>query len=337
MKISDTIKSNSVAIIGMSKNAGKTTVLNTIIGEQAHRVLGITSIGRDGESIDVATGTKKPAIYVNSGTIIATAKDLLSVCDITKEILDTTGILTPLGEVIITKAMSSGNIQIAGPSTVEGMQTVCEQLIEYGVELILIDGAINRKSFSVPSLCKEVILCSGASLDNSMHKVVNETFYTAKLLTLKQSHEFEFELNHPSESKYVIFLDCGVSETDSLLEYANCISKTKHRNGIKALQINGAITDSVISPIIENGLRNIGIIGLDSSKFLLSSQSFDNLCALGCTLQPKHEMELIALTVNPYSATGASFNQQKFMEELSKKILPLNIPIFDVQEGTHVF
>ena len=62
-------------------------------------VLGLTSIGRDGESTDIVTGTEKPGIFVREGTLIATAKDMLRLGDITKEILMTTGIPTPLGEV----------------------------------------------------------------------------------------------------------------------------------------------------------------------------------------------------------------------------------------------
>lgn len=338
MKISDTIKSSSVAIIGMSKNAGKTTVLNAIIKENQQKTLGITSIGRDGESIDLVTGTKKPEIYVSAGAIIATAKDLLNSCDITQEILDTTGILTPLGEVIIIRALSCGFVQIAGPSTVDGLQSVCEQMLNLGAELVLIDGAINRKSFSVPTLCKEVILCSGASLDSSMHKVITETHYTAQLLTIKQLEQFKQEIAYQSDSKFVVFLDDNNTyETDSPVEYSGFISKSKHRKSIKAVCINGAITDTVVKPIIESGIRNIGIIGFDASKFLLSKSYFEKLCSLDCMLQPKHEMELIAITVNPYSASGASFDKHKFIDELAKLIKPMRVPIFDVQEGRYVF
>ena len=49
----------TMSIVGMCKNAGKTTVLNEIIRElsAAGCVMGLTSIGRDGESKDLVTGT----------------------------------------------------------------------------------------------------------------------------------------------------------------------------------------------------------------------------------------------------------------------------------------
>ena len=65
----------TMSIVGMCKNAGKTTVLNWFLSHSPEdHVLGLTSIGRDGESTDVVTGTEKPSIFVPAGTLIATAR-----------------------------------------------------------------------------------------------------------------------------------------------------------------------------------------------------------------------------------------------------------------------
>ena len=93
--------------------------------------IALTSIGRDGERSDLVTNAKKPEIFVYDGTIIATAEKLLfpggNLSDsgndaqkngmnsgISREILDTTGMPTPMGEVIILRACSDGFIQLAG-------------------------------------------------------------------------------------------------------------------------------------------------------------------------------------------------------------------------------
>ena len=110
-------ETKTMSIVGMCKNAGKTTMLNWLLtGGHLRGTLGLTSIGRDGESTDVVTGTEKPGIFVREGTLIATAKDMLRLGDVTKEILMTTGIPTPLGEVVILRARSAGYVQLAGPS-----------------------------------------------------------------------------------------------------------------------------------------------------------------------------------------------------------------------------
>ena len=126
---------SSVSLIGMCKNAGKTTVLNRLIKDcrRMDESIALTSIGRDGERSDLVTNTKTPEINVYDGTIIATAEKLLfaggNLSDsgydalkngknsgISREILDTTGMPTPMGEVIILRACSDGFIQLAGPS-----------------------------------------------------------------------------------------------------------------------------------------------------------------------------------------------------------------------------
>ena len=108
---------DSVSLIGMCKNAGKTTTLNQLIAELKRNGVsfGATSVGRDGESTDLVTNTVKPGIFVYKGTIVATAADLLKYCDTTREILCSTGIYTPMGEIIIFRARTDGFVQIAGP------------------------------------------------------------------------------------------------------------------------------------------------------------------------------------------------------------------------------
>lgn len=67
MGLLDKIQENykTLSIVGMSKNAGKTTALNYLIEEAMDEgvILGITSTGRDGESVDLVTETEKPRIF----------------------------------------------------------------------------------------------------------------------------------------------------------------------------------------------------------------------------------------------------------------------------------
>lgn len=133
----------TMSIVGMCKNAGKTTMLNWMLHhDRLQGTLGLTSIGRDGESTDVVTGTEKPGIFVREGTLIATAKDMLRLGDTTLEIMETTGIPTPLGEVVIFRARSDGNVQLAGPSITTQLKEVSRLFFEMGADKSIIDGAL---------------------------------------------------------------------------------------------------------------------------------------------------------------------------------------------------
>lgn len=155
----------TMSIVGMCKNAGKTTMLNWLLEQgKLQGVLGLTSIGRDGESTDIVTGTEKPGIFVREGTLIATAKDMLRLGDITKEILMTTGIPTPLGEVVIVRARSAGHVQLAGPSITTQLKTVSKEFFDLGADISIIDGALGRKSLGARAVAEGVILCTGRQL-----------------------------------------------------------------------------------------------------------------------------------------------------------------------------
>ena len=178
----------TMSIVGMCKNAGKTTMLNWMLHhDRLQGTLGLTSIGRDGESTDVVTGTEKPGIFVREGTLIATAKDMLRLGDTTLEIMETTGIPTPLGEVVIFRARSDGNVQLAGPSITTQLKEVSRLFFEMGADKSIIDGALGRKSLGARAVAEGVILCTGASYHMSIDKVVADTAHVYRLMNLPKA------------------------------------------------------------------------------------------------------------------------------------------------------
>ena len=179
----------TLCLAGMCKNAGKTTALNALIqGAGARGVsLALTSIGRDGEREDLITGTNKPLIYLTGGTLFATARGLLPKCDVTGEILDLTGIYTPLGEVAILRALSDGFVELAGPSMTEQIVSLTAKLKGFGAEKVLIDGALFRRSLCAPEAAEGVILSTGASYGPDMERTAADTAFVAQLLTLPVS------------------------------------------------------------------------------------------------------------------------------------------------------
>ena len=181
-------ETKTMSIVGMCKNAGKTTMLNWLLAHTGRQqVLGLTSIGRDGESTDVVTGTEKPSIFVPAGTLIATAKDMLRLGDVTQEILVTTGIPTPLGEVIIMRARSDGYVQLAGPSITAQLKEVSKTFFELGATQSIIDGALGRKSLGARNVADGIVLCTGASYNMSMDKVIEDTANFCRLMDLPKA------------------------------------------------------------------------------------------------------------------------------------------------------
>jgi len=295
----------TLSIVGMCKNAGKTTVLNWLLQNAAgKRVLGLTSIGRDGESVDVVTGTEKPGIFVPEGTLIATAKDLLARSDVTMEILFTTGIPTPLGEVVLVRARSAGSVQLAGPSITSQLKTVADLFFSFGAEQTIIDGALGRKTLGARTVADGVILCTGASYDMRMEKVVQDTANAFRIMNLKKAET----VPEPSD----------LSLKDALAANGEAL-------------VAGALTDSQVLPLLKSGvLKNARLVVKDPSKVLLSPDVLDKFAVRGVALETVEAAETLCVTVNPVSAYGWKFDPDAFRSAMQAAV---DVPVINVKEA----
>lgn len=338
-EIFDMIKNyDSVSIIGMNKNVGKTTTLNHILKEARGRIsLGLTSIGRDGEEMDLVTATQKPKIYVESGTIIATAKQCLLNSDVTREILKTTGFNTPMGEIIICRALSDGYVELGGPSVNSYMNEICDELKRFGSKLVIVDGALSRKTLASPSVTSATILSTGAALSRSMVKVIEETSHTIKLLTL-QNEEDRSVLNMASE-----VLRRGAIGTickDNIIKVLDvCTSLGSSKEIVEFLDkntsyvvIKGVVSDKLLEEIMASTNKYKGVVFLvqDGTKLFLTRDTLYKFQKQGGILKTISKINIACVTSNPKSPYGYEFDKHKFLDGLRNN---LSVPVFDVIGG----
>lgn len=326
----------SLSMIGMCKNAGKTTVFNQLIREldDKHETFAITSIGRDGESSDLVTGTKKPGIYVREGTIIATTSGLLKYCDITKEILMTTNIGTPIGDVIILRALSDGNIQLAGPSMNEQLIAISESFKAFGAERVLIDGAISRKTLCSKRVTEATVLCTGASYSKDIETVVEHTAYFCEILSLnpvKNHRVAECIRRMKGQGKIILVSEDGREMSVPSFGKLSEALYDKANSAFKYIFINGALSDGALKPIIISNvpLKEKVIVVADSSKILLSAPLYEKIGIRGASLCVLDQIHLAAVTINPFSAYGYDFDKDEFYERMSERV---DIPVINVED-----
>lgn len=318
---------SSVSVIGMCKNAGKTTVLNRLIEGcfAAGDTPGLTSIGRDGERSDVVTGTKKPEIYIYSGTIAATAADALPLGDVSTEILDTTGMPTPMGEIVFVRAASDGLIQLAGPSMTAQLRVIRDRMFAFGADRVFIDGALSRKSLAVPSLSDAAILCTGASYSRDMQKTVSDTAHAAALMGLDATERKDIPDN---TAKYTVFASGELRTSDAAEDAADLI----RAGGAEAVLIRGGVTDKAVEAFFAAGhaLRDMEFICEDGSRLLISSKNYAKLLRAGARVTVLKKTGLVAVTVNPFSAYGEHYDTARFLDAV-RRALPEELPVLDVK------
>lgn len=331
-------KYRTVSIIGMSKNSGKTFTLNHLINEAWNKNvrLGITSIGRDGERIDIVTETEKPRIFLQEGTFIATTTKLLELSEAVVEIIKITDFPTPLGNVVIGVVKYDGYVQISGPQTLSEMRVLVKEMIELGAELVIVDGAIDRKTSAAPEITECTILAAGASVSSNMMTVVESTAHVANLFNLEKVTEFREEIGKALDArKHITISETGeITEIpiNTSLNSGNIISKYI-KEDTRYVVLSGALIKSTISDIIRSTkkYRDIVFVISDATKIFIDHKDFRKFTIQGIRIMVHNDVELVGVTVNPYSTKGYSFDPFVFRDEMRKK-LP-NIYVDDIMIG----
>lgn len=308
----------SVAIVGLEKNTGKTTVLNHLIGLiGSQRPLLLTSIGYDGESVDQVTGTDKPRIRVPAGTLVATARGLLARCRVEKEILETTGLATPLGEVILFRALDDGFVELAGPSVIADMKSLIDGVRARHDALILIDGALSRLSSAGHGLVEAVILCTGASVDADFDRVMAQTLLTAQQLqfpgTARQAELSRAAAWLPDEAAQV--LAPGHANEDGI--------PAAWRDE-DTLALKGLVSERRARALLDwAGFVDKTLILEDPTRLRVSPATFERLRRRRIAFEVLHPVKLLGIAVNPWSPRGHAFDEIRAVRILEQSGVPI--------------
>lgn len=329
-----------VSIVGMAKNSGKTVALNHLINEAYDEdiKLGIVSTGRDGESIDLVTETEKPKIFVEEGTIISTTTNLLPLSDVNVEIMKITSYRTPLGEILLGRAKNSGYIQIAGPQTAAGIKEISNLLLSLGAEMVIVDGAMDRKTSAAPSVSEATILSTGAVLSRNMNKVIEETVHTVSLFNLPP-------VSNPMDRQIIEkTIDRGeVAIIDNELNVNSLNVKTALNSGriigqnikdnSKYVVISGSLIENTVEELImsTNKYKKIQIVVSDGTKIFISPKEWIRFLRYGINVKVLNPINLVAVTLNPYSPDGYYFNPREFLDKMRYFIKDL--PVVDLVLG----
>lgn len=327
----------TLSIVGMAKNAGKTTALNYLIEEAMDEeiLLGITSTGRDGENTDLVTGTDKPRVFLDAGTIVSIPVKLYELSEAGLEILKMTGYSTPLGELMLCRVADSGYVQIAGPLNTKDHKDMCGQMRELGAELVLIDGAIDRKSIAAPGTSDAIILATGAVLSRSLKKVVQETAHIVGLYQLPVVEEGPVRalLSQAAAAEKIALIKNGQLE---LLELKTGLAASRYLDeaideDTEYVYLPGALTSGVLSDISTDKLKTVKFVMKDPTKIFIDAIAWQQLYKKGFSASVLENIRIAAITVNPFAPAGYSFEHDQLRMAMQEAVE--DIPVIDVKSG----
>jgi len=316
-------------ICGLAKNTGKTVALNSLLEESRRRseVVGVTSIGRDGERFDVINSDiEKPCIYLCAGTLVATTLGLLKESGISHQLLKRTAYRTPMGVVVVARLLADGEVEVAGPNSAKEICKVGDDMLDMGVDRVLIDGAINRKAAASPMIADGIVLSTGAVLDTDLHEVVKETKNSVDKILVTEIADMrikkimeETPVNVAVKKNYDVialnYLDSLMGEKSSITELV------KKNSNIDYLLFKGALCEDLAKELLKV-LRNRKLICVvrDSSKLFLGNQSLEWYAQQGLIIRVVYPTRLKAITVNPVAPGSHIFNSDKLLRMVREVI-----------------
>ena len=317
-----------LTVIGMAKNTGKTVTQNylrTLAGADG-RIVGLLSIGLDGESADALTKLPKPAVWVEPGTIVATAETMIE-RPLLWECLRKTGISTPVGKIHILRARSKEQIVLAGPGKNSEVNSVLQDMIAYGAQCVFIDGAFDRQSSADPLLSDQVVLASGASLHSDLDMLVSLTRCRVEQLTLPECIPAHAVLARQCRAR-IHRLSGGVLEA---LDYATALLDCREWSGVlkdsEVLFVKGAAGEGLGEALLKMDFPP-QIIVQDGGKIFLPSGIWQRLRQKKVSFSVERTINLLGVTVNPACPGSIGLDPDQLVASMGRALYP--VPVLDV-------
>lgn len=325
----------SVSVIGMGKNTGKTFTFNQIIVEATQ--LGIktamTTIGLDGEARDALFQHDKPKILIRPGQIVANAASFLAASGLDYEILGTTGIMTPLGEVVLARALSAGETMLAGPGSRSELALVKRQLEELGTELFVVDGAVDRRSLAAPMVTDTTVFAAGCEASWDRRRLLVLLRHQLRVLQLPAWKGLTPNWEG-SDLRLVLLREEGVQAalTDQEFFQSNVLAEYID-SSTQAVFVVGMLTDAVLDRILACAVQgaDLTIVVQDPTCVFLSEQGFRRLASRQAVLKVLDSIHLSAVTVNPFNSRYGLADPLRLLADVGREVYP--IPAYDLNLG----
>ncbi len=330
--------SRILAVIGLVKNAGKTTVVNALLAN-CQSLFGLTSLGLDGERIDHLTGLAKPRISPPKGTLIATTQGSLQRSRYDLEILEELPYQTPLGRVLIGRAGGHGHVEVSGPTTLAELRGTIARLQALGAARVLVDGAINRMGSASPSVSDGLIMATGGMVGDTLDDVLETTARTLDMLMVPEVSAKTRALVAPFESRGARVVAFAADGTATPLELGSAIgegvmvAREVERLQAHTLLLGGALTREFADDLVRvlPPRHRLRIVVRDATVLVLPATAAARVTRRGISLEVLASLHVLAVTVNPFRLPQP-YRPRLFFNAVVDAV-GHRVPVFDVVSG----
>lgn len=293
-----------IAVVGSSKNAGKTTALNTLLAVCAARgeVAGLVSMGRDGEAVDAWLDFPKPQVRVEKGTLLVTAAEAAQRAGRLLETVLTLESTSALGANVLARARAPSGVELCGVPHRSAVIEAVRALQACGAERVLVDGAYHRQAAVHPQVADAVVISVGALLSEDVEQAALAAWPTL------------WALSRPAWDGAAPALPWTGGLTDASLP--------------QVLIQTAALANSAGAPLV--------LVASDPSRLLLTDRGIALLQARGVQVAVREAVPLLAVTTNPLRPGGIDADPRQWLDAVARLLKDRGlaaVPVIDVVTG----
>ncbi len=330
MPLYDTLEQHDavrVFILGMAKNAGKTFTLNHLVRAAAARGerLGLTSTGRDGESLDLVTGKAKPRIFCPEGTIVATSRMAMDASTASFGDVEHTGVDTVLGEVLVGEVSREGYVELAGPLFASELEAVVHLMSRRGARRGLVDGSLDRKAAG--RVAPDLVLAVGAVLSRRLDEVVEKAAAFVDQLRMPEAPDWVRDVAREAFDAGALLYSDGAHKPlpfSTLMGRRKELARLIERERPWGVYASGAVGEETFLSLLESD-PPAHLVVRGAFALFVDPADWRRFSARGGLCYAVEPLRLVAVTVNPYSPEGWELPADELLRALEEALSPLPV------------
>lgn len=334
--IPEILKYDSLSVVGLEKNTGKTECLNYILKRLPLHdyTVAVTSIGIDGETTDQVTATPKPEIYLREGMLFSTAEAHYKVRKLVSELIGITDERSSLGRIVTGRVLSGGKVLLSGPSSGASLKRWMRGIREYGADLCLVDGALSRLSSASPAISRAMVLATGAAYSANLPTLIQKTRFIVELINIPLAEPedvscfYEVETGVWGLSKEGERIDFHLGSSLTLTKLDRSLTA-----GNRAVYVSGALTDRFLKLMADSReVKEVVLIVRDFTKIFVTESNYRSFLKRGGRIRVLQKSKLIAVCVNPVAPSGYVLDSDVLCEKLEEAI---GLPVYDIVKNKY--
>lgn len=163
--------------------------------------------------------------------------------------------------------------------------------------------------------------------------MVEDTAYQCELLMLPETEDQQLRKAAAKLEEFrapVIFGGAGPWSVPAGTPLPDAL-RAPEAAGAHSVLFGGALSDFAVKPLLMSSAlpKRLCLVVRDSSKLLLTQPVYEKLLRRGLCIEVLEQVNLVALTVNPFSAYGNHFSGDALAERMQARV---RIPVINVME-----